>query len=144
MGFLHERWTRLVMASSSAWILLSTPGSVQPQSVKTHEDARQVLVLEKVVVKNGTVSGEVINRSPRLVRAVQLFIRYTWLWDAETKPGKQDPSSSFYYTLREEIKPGARIPFMFEPSSPLARNGGGRYETSVSVAGFTEVIPQGS
>ena len=133
----------LLIASMCAWILAST-AAVWPQNVKTHEDARRVLVVEKLVVTNGTVSGEVINRSVRLIRSVQLFIRYTWLWDEETKPGKQDPSWSSYYNLREEIKPGGRIAFTFQPASPLAKASGGHYEPSVSVAGFTEIVPQGN
>lgn len=123
----------LVFASTSVW----------PQSVRTAEDAGRVLAVEKLTVKEGLVSGEVFNRSTRLVRDVQLLVRYTWLWDDEMKPGKVDPGTSTYYTLQKEIPPGGRLPFSFEPSPPLAKIGGGRYETSVSIAGFTEVILQG-
>jgi hypothetical protein len=130
-------------ALACAAILVNAPTTVWPQSVKTHEEVGRVLAVEKLVVKDGMVSGEVINRSTRLVRDVQLFIRYTWLWDDEMKPGNQDPGSSTYYTLQKEIAPGGRLPFTFQPSPPLAKIGGGRYETSVSIAGFTEVIPQG-
>jgi hypothetical protein len=48
------------------------------------------------------------------VRDVQLLIRYTWLWYNETKPGKDDPGTSTYYTLPKEIAPGARLPFSFK------------------------------
>jgi hypothetical protein len=136
-------WIVGMSALACAAILVNAPTTVWPQSVKTHEEAGRVLAVEKLVVKDGMVSGEVINRSTRLVRDVQLFIRYTWLWDDEMKPGNQDPGSSTYYTLQKEIAPGGRLPFTFQPSPPLAKIGGGRYETSVSIAGFTEVIPQG-
>ena len=136
-------WIAGVIALACAAILVNAPTAVWPQSVKTHEEAGRVLAVEKLVVKDGMVSGEVINRSTRLVRDVQLFIRYTWLWDAEMKPGKQDPGSSTYYSLQKELTPGGRLPFTFQPSPPLAKFGGGRYETSVSIAGYTEVIPQG-
>ena len=136
-------WIVGVTALACAAILLNAPTEVWPQSVKTHDEAGRVLAVEKLVVKDGMVSGEVINRSTRLVRDVQLFIRYTWLWDDEMKPGKPDPGSSTYYSLQKEIAPGGRLPFTFQPSPPLANIGGGRYQTSVSIAGFTEVIPQG-
>jgi len=124
-------------------MLVNAPTAAWPQNVKNHEEAARVLVVEKLVVKDEMISGEVFNRSTRLVRDVQLFIRYTWLWDDETKPGKQDPGASTYYTLQKEIASGSRLPFTFQPSPPLAKIGGGRYQTSVSIAGFTEVIPQG-
>jgi hypothetical protein len=144
-SFDHRRncWIASVTAFVCAAILANTPTAVWPQSVKTQEDAGRVLAVEKLVVNDGTISGAVINRSSRLVRDVQLFIRYTWLWDDEMKPGKLDPGTSTYYTLQKEIPPGGRLPFTFQPSPPLAKIGGGRYETSVSIAGFTEVILQG-
>jgi hypothetical protein len=100
------------------------------------------LSVEKVTVNDGVVSGEVFNRSTRLLRDVQLFIRYTWLWDDELKPGKADPGTSSYYTLQKELPAGGRLPFTFNPSPPLPKASGGHFETTVSIAGFTEVIPQ--
>jgi len=112
------------------------------QNVASRDDASQVLTVENLNIENGTVAGTVQNRSTRLVRDVQLFIRYTWLWDNETKPGKDDPGTSAYYTLAEPIPPGDRAAFTYRPAPPLAKMAGGHFETSVAVAGFTEVIPQ--
>lgn len=121
---------------------LAMPVSVLPQNMATREQIARMLALEKVNIANGPVSGEVVNRLPHMVRDVQLFIRYTWLWDNETKPGSADPGTSTYYTLAAEIPPGGRLPFTFRPSPPLPNVSGGRFETSVAIAGFTEVIPQ--
>ena len=88
------------------------------------------------------MSGEVLNKSPNLLRDVQLFIRYTWLWDDEKKPGGSDPSTSTLYTLPKEIPAGGRLPFTFSPAPPLPTGTGGHFETSVNIAGFAEVIPQ--
>jgi hypothetical protein len=123
-----------------AGFLILTPAA-SAQSVRGREEASRVLTVEKVAINNGEVSGEVFNHSTHIVRDVQLFIRHTWLWDNETKPGKDDPGTSVYYTLPKEIPPGGRAPFNFKPAVPLT-NAGGRFETSVAVAGFTEVIPQ--
>jgi hypothetical protein len=108
----------------------------------TREEIARIIALEKVNVANGLVSGEVFNRSSHTVRDVQLFIRYTWLWDNETKPGSADPGTSTYYVLAKEIPAGGRLPFTFKPSPPLPNVSGGRFETSVAIAGFTEVMPQ--
>jgi hypothetical protein len=123
-------------------LLLHALPAAWPQSVKTQQDAERVLTIEKLTIKDHAVSGEVINRSARLLRDVELFIRYTWLWDDEMKPGKADPGSSTYYNLQKEIAPGGRLPFTFSPSPPLTQMSGGHYQTSVTIAGYAEVIPQ--
>jgi|GEM_PF-471385 len=130
------------MALCVGVLWLALPASVRPQNMATREQIARILALEKVNVANGLVSGEVVNRAPHTVRDVQLFIRYTWLWDNETKPGSPDPGTSTYITLAGEIPPGGRLPFTFKPSPPLPNLSGGRFETTVAIAGFTEVIPQ--
>ena len=132
----------ILTALICATIFLGAPHSAWPQSVRTRDEIARILSVEKVSVADSAVSGEVFNRSSNTVRDVQLFIRYTWLWDNETKPGKADPGTSAYYTLTREIPPGGRAPFDFKPSAPLAKASGGHFETSVAVAGFTEIIPQ--
>ncbi|HYA30505.1 MAG TPA: hypothetical protein VEI95_16945 [Acidobacteriota bacterium] len=137
-------WGRRATASALliATFVLVSPPAVAPQNITTHEDAARILAIEKLAIDGGTVSGEVYNRSTHLVRDVQLFVRYTWLWHDEMKPGKDDPGTSSYYTLPKEIPAGGRMSFSFKPSPPLTKISGGRYVTSVAIAGFTEVIPQ--
>lgn len=132
----------LLTALASATIFLGAPLSAWPQSVRTRDEIARILSIDKLSIADGAVSGEVVNRSANSVRDVQLFIRYTWLWDNETRPGKADPGTSAYYTLPSEIPPDGRAPFTFKPSSPLAKASGGHFESSVAVAGFTEIIPQ--
>ncbi|MGE5215877.1 MAG: hypothetical protein ACM3SP_02615 [Chloroflexota bacterium] len=115
--------------------------NLKAQMVRERQEITKSLTLDKVHIADGVVSGEVVNSSPHTMRDVQLFIRYTWLWDNETKPGKNDPGTSTYYTLPKEIPPRGRSPFTFKPSSPLPTAAGGHFETSVAIAGFTEVIP---
>lgn len=131
---------KLGLALLFAAIFVSLPHSALPQSVRGREDIARILTVEKVNITDGTVSGEVYNRSSNTVRDVQLFIRYTWLWANEMKPGKDDPGTSVYYTLPAEIPPGGRLPFTYKPSPPLSKMAGGHFETSVAIGGFTEVI----
>jgi hypothetical protein len=115
-----------------------------PQTVLSQQQAGSVLTIEKVAAQpDGTVTGEIRNNSKNTVRDVQLFIRNTFLWKDEFHPGKESPSAAFYPTLSGEIAPGGSLPFKFTPNPPLSRRSDGRFENpSVSIAGFTEIIPQ--
>jgi len=126
----------------AAIVLSLSAAAAQAQRVRERDASAKLLTLEKINVVDGVVSGEIVNRSPHMIRDVQLFIRYTWLWDNEMKPGTNDPGTSAYYTLSNEIPAGGRAPFTFKPAPPLPKMAGGHFETSAAIAGFTEVIPQ--
>lgn len=131
-----------VFTMTMALAMVSLPATAQSQKVSSDEETARIVVIEKTAVQNGVITGEVRNKSSHDVREVQLFIRYTWLWDDERHPGKSDPGTSTYYTLNETIQPGQKINFTYKPSPPLPNIAGGRFETSVKIAGFTEIIPQ--
>jgi hypothetical protein len=124
-------------------ILAFWPKPSFSQTVASQEQAGSVLAIEKLTVQDGTVTGEIRNKSKNTVRDVQLFIRYTWLWKDEFHPGKDNPSAAFYPTMAGEITPGGSMPFKFTPAPPLPKRSDGRFEApSVSIAGFTQIIPQ--
>ena len=125
-----------------ALALASVPSVAQSQIVRSGEESARILAIEKLAVQESMVSGEVRNKSNHPVRDVQLFIRYTWLWDDERNPGRNDPGTSTYYTLKETIQPKSTINFVYKPSPALPKSSGGRFDTSVTIAGFTEIIPQ--
>jgi hypothetical protein len=137
----RERRT-IVTALFVGMVVLTTPHTAMSQRVASREEIASILSVEKIAVANGFVSGEVHNRGPHSVREVQLLIRYTWLWDDERNPGKIDPGTSTYHTLTTEIRAGGNLPFTFTPSPPLPKVLGGRYEITVTIAGFAQVIPQ--
>ena len=114
------------------------------QTVLSQQQANSVLTIEKVAAQpDGTVTGEIRNNSKNTVRDVQLFIRHTFLWKDEFHPGTESPSAAFYPTISGDIAPGGSLPFKFTPTPPLAKRTDGRFEApSVSIAGFTQVIPQ--
>jgi len=106
--------------------------------------APSLAVAEAVVVRNltvtdGTVSGDLVNTSPRLVRDVRLLIRHTWLWTSEQSPGEESPGRAAYSTVREDIPPGGSRSFTARANPPLPVRSDGRFETSVEVVGFTEI-----
>lgn len=129
----------LMWSALFATLLAHPAGS---QTVRERAEIAAVLAIEKLSMQDGVVAGEILNRSPHMIREVQLFIRYTWFWDEEFKPGKDDPGTSIYYTLPKEIPVGGRLPFTYSPSPPLPKAPGGRFETTVAIAGYAEVILQ--
>jgi hypothetical protein len=113
------------------------------QNVRNREEIVRIVTIEKLTVSpDYAVAGEIVNRSPNAMRDVQVIIRHVWLWDQETKPGRDDPSRSVYVTVSGEIAAGGRSPFTHKPSPPLSRMPGGRFITSAAIAGYTEIIPQ--
>ncbi|MGZ8464021.1 MAG: hypothetical protein ACXWXT_00610 [Candidatus Binatia bacterium] len=138
----YREWRTIVTALFVGMVVLTTPHSAMSQRVASREEIAIVLPIEKIAVANGTVSGEIHNRGPYSVREVELLIRYIWLWDNEPNPGKIDPGTSTYHALTTEIRAGGNLPFTFTPSPPLPKVSGGRYEISVTVSGFAQVIPQ--
>lgn len=147
MAFLSARSkssnpSRLAPLLFFATAILTSTASGLAQQVRSREDLSRILTIENVSIADGSVSGAIYNRLPHAVRDVQLFIRHTWLWDNETKPGKDDPGTSVYQTLSGEIPPGGHLPFKYRPSPPLPQKAGGRFETTVAVAGYSEIIPQ--
>ena len=130
----------LVSLLTVALVVVAIAQTAFSQAVKSSTELEKIAIIEKLTVRDGVVSGEVVNRSANRLRDVQLFVRYTWLWDDEMKPGKVDPGTSTFYTLTQEIVPKGRLPFTFTPSPPLPRIAGGHFETSVTIAGFAQVI----
>ena len=112
------------------------------QMVFSQQQADSVLRIENVAAEpDGSVSGVIRNNSKNTVRDVQLFVRSTFLWKNEFRPGKESPSVASYPTISGEIAPGGSLPFKFTPSPPLPKRMDGRFERpSVSIAGFTQVI----
>ncbi|HXV78838.1 MAG TPA: hypothetical protein VEG60_03060 [Candidatus Binatia bacterium] len=135
--------TRVLILVSFLLGLALWPKLSFSQTVLSHQQASSVVSVDRVAVQDGTVTGEIQNRSKNTVRDIQLFIRYTFLWKNEYRPGKESPSAVFYPTVSAEIPPGKSLPFKFTPSPPLPKRTDGTFAPpSVSVAGFTEIIQQ--
>ena len=98
------------------------------------------LVLKNVKIGNdGEISGEVINTSKQTVRDVELQILYSWRWEDEFHPGKDDPGRAEYLTIDREIPPGQSGPFNYKPSPPVPSRKDGHFDISVKVVGLTRV-----
>ena len=107
-----------------------------PQLVEKADD----LVLRNVKIgKDGEVSGELANTSKQTVREVELQILYSWRWQDEFHPGKDDPGRAVYVTVDREIAPGQSAPFNYKPAPPVPSRKDGYFEIGVKVVGLTRV-----
>jgi hypothetical protein len=126
----------------SAIFIVAVPLTADPAAPQLAETADDVIFLRNVAVKNGEVSGELVNNSPHTVRDVELQILYSWRWKDEFRPGKDDPGRAEYVTLDKEIPPGKSMPLKYKPSPPLPARSDGDFDISVKVVEFTRIIPQ--
>jgi hypothetical protein len=134
-------WTIKAIFVLVSLAMIFCTGQASAQSIRSQDEVARAVTIDKIAVKDETISGEVHNLSPNSMRDVQLYTRYIWMWDNEFHPGSNDPSASFIYTVPQEIPPGGSVPFTFSPSPTIAKPSGGRFMVRVSAAGYTEVIP---
>ena len=107
-----------------------------PQLAEKADD----LVLKNVKIgKDGEVSGEVANTSKQTVRDVEIQILYSWRWQDEFHPGKDDPGRAVYVTVDQEIAPGQSAPFNYKPAPPVPVRKDGYFDIGSKVVGFTRV-----
>ena len=132
----------IMLGTTLSFLVWAYPVAVLSQTVQTREQAAKTVTLRNVTVRDGQISGEVVNKSSHLIRDVQLLIRHAWLWKNEFQPGEEALGRAVFYDVKWELRPGDSIPFRYNPSPPLPSRTDGYFVTEVSVAGFTEVIPR--
>ena len=104
------------------------------------ETADQVLTLENIAIRDGDVSGELVNRSTQGVYGVDLQVLYSWRWNNDFHPGRDDPGRAEYFKIEKEIPPGQRVPFVHKPSPPLPARKDGTFDISIKVISFTRIF----
>ena len=132
--------TKLFIAAWIAASLLLAYTAARAAEVRIADQPPQSITVRNVSVKDGEVSGEVVNSSSRVIRDVQLQIRSTWLWKNEMKPGEDSRSDAAFYTVEGVVPAGGSTPFTYRSGS-MSGGADGRYEVTVSVAGYTELVP---
>jgi hypothetical protein len=115
-------------------------GAPARAAVVPSSEAAQTLVINDLTLKDGSVSGTVVNKSPATLRGVELLLRQVWQWTDERHPGADSPGRTLPFTLRGDVAPNASAPFTFQ-TPPLDQRSDGRFVTTMDVIGFTEVGP---
>jgi hypothetical protein len=132
------RGVRVVCGLFLLWSL--APAGATADTVVGSSSAAAVVAIEGFSsAADGTVSGELVNNSGRLLRDVQVLIRYAWLWKNERSPGRDSPGRSDFYTVPGEISAGGRLRFSYTPLPPLQQRTDGTFDISAEIVGFTEV-----
>ena len=118
---------------------------------RSQKDARATLMLQEnvgrvatlrnvTITERGEVSGELVNNTTETLRDIQLQIVYSWRWNNEHRPGRDDPGRAAYYVLDREIAPGQTVRFDYRPSPPFAPREDGQFDITVKVVGFAQVF----
>jgi hypothetical protein len=124
-------------------LLCMEPALARAETFLPAQEASQIVAVSNSTVRDGLVSGEIINRSATPVRDVQLLIRQIWYWNNEFQPGSDNPGTAQYYTVADVIPPGRNVPFTYRLTSPAPSRTDGQFEIAVSVAGFTQIYQPG-
>jgi hypothetical protein len=139
---MHKSCRGLVVAIFSLVGLANMTASGQCTTLLPADKAAEIVLLRNVTVKDGEVTGEVVNNSKQTLRDVQLQITYSWRWKNEFQPGTDDPGRAVYHAIEREIPPGQTARFEYKPQPPLPSRSDGYFETTVKVIGFAQVYRQ--
>jgi hypothetical protein len=130
----------LAIGGALALLLGSGPVAAQPRpTVSSIDQVFRTVVVRDIKVRGNTVSGVLVNHSPRLLREVRVLIRYAWRWKNERHPGENNPGRGEYVTLPGELPASGTLPFTHNIDPPLPVRSDGHFDTSAEVIGFTEV-----
>jgi hypothetical protein len=131
----------LAIGGALSLLLLVAPSPIRAQgpSLASGEQVAQTAIVRDVKVRDSTVSGVIVNKSPRVLRDVKLMIRHAWLWKNERHPGDDNPGRAEYYTVPGEVAAGGSLPFTYHLEQPLPERTDGHFVTSADVISFTEV-----
>ena len=122
--------------------ILSLPlhGATAMAPIVSSSETAQTIVINDLTVREGSVSGTIVNKSSATIRGVELLLLQTWLWNNERHPGTDSPGRTLPFTFRGDVAPNASAPFTFQ-TPPLPQRSDGRFVTTMDVTGFTEVGP---
>jgi hypothetical protein len=124
--------------------LVLAAASASAQTVISANQSGEIIEVRNLTSNDSVVSGEIVNRSRREVRNVELLIRRMWQWKNEFQPGSEDLGTASYYTVERTIPAGAAVPFTYRQRVASTVRTDGQYETVVSVVGFSEIFPSES
>lgn len=88
-------------------------------------------------IRDSGLQSVIQNKSEQRIDAVNLIVRYDWIWKDERNPGDNNPGWVEFVTLNEDLQPGDSTTFTYNPQRPLPQREDGRFMPSVQVVGFT-------
>jgi hypothetical protein len=119
---------------------VSSPRKLEELPLQIRDKADQVIGLQNLAINESEVSGELVNHSQQPVFGVQLRVLYSWRWNNDFHPGKDDPGRTDYFSVDKEILPRQNVRFSYKPTPPLPQRNDGSFDISVKVVGFSKVF----
>ena len=129
-----------IFAALLGILILPLHGATATAAVVPSSEAARTILINDLTVREGSVSGAIVNKSSAPVRGVELPLRQVWLWNDERHPGTDSPGRTLPFTFAADVASNASAPFTFK-TPPLPQRSDGRFVTTMDVTGFTEVGP---
>ena len=120
--------------------LLSASVSFAAQVVLSPQEAAKSVTIEDLRITPTTVSGMVVNRTPHIVRDVEVVVQYHWLWNNEFRPGNDSPGQTVVQRIDKDLQPGQSAPFSHTLNIGGDRKDG-RFVPEATVGAFAVVVP---
>ena len=134
----HKNIWFAVVSGLAFWLLLP---NAMAQVPLTPDQAKTMVLVHDVKVDEKGISGKVTNSLLHPIRDIDLLLKYIWRWNDEFHPADNAPGNISVVTLKEQLAPGQTLDFAYAGPPPDAKRADGRFETEISVAGFTVVVP---
>ena len=132
--------SRYILLLTGALLFLSYPAAAVVEVEPIEQGRLTTAEVQNVVLRNGSIYGEVINKSNVPLKDVRLLVRHIWLWNNEYRPGRDMYSQAEYLPIDGIIPPGEAVKFRYTPALPTAHDG--HFKTKVIVGEFTELPAQ--
>lgn len=116
--------------------VLTTAGAGAAVLVNEPVIEATIEVTDTAIRDNG-LRSVIRNTSDKRIDAVDLVVRYDWVWKDERNPGHNNPGWVEFITLTEDLKPGDTTRFTYNSQRPLPQREDGWFMPSVQVVGFT-------
>lgn len=129
------RYLFLVIVTLLFW--LPNPAAALEKAESVEQVRRATAEITDVFMRNGTLHGQIVNKSDVPLKDVRLLVRHIWLWDNEYRPGRDTYSDAEYLPVEGIIEPGGSVEFSYTPVLPARQ--GGHFETKIIVGEFTEL-----
>ena len=114
---------------------------IHGQIVLNEQEAEKIVAVRNLTAKPSLITGEIVNRTPHVVRDINMLIQFHWLWKNEFKPGTDSPGRLDVLVIPQELKPAESIAFRYTPDPPLPDRKDGWFEPEVTIGGFSVVVP---
>lgn len=126
-----------VRAAIGGVALLGCTLNVNAAALVNEPAVEAAVEVSDTAIRDSGLQSVIRNKSERRIDAVNLIVRYDWIWKDERNPGDNNPGWVEFVTLNEDLQPGDTTTFTYNPKRELPQRDDGSFMPSVQVVGFT-------